>query len=272
MNWSELMDRVSESTVILLGEQHDHSVGHAVQLEIVMDVLDRYPQSVVALEMLERDEQILVDDYADEIIDSEKFAALTGSASSWGGKDGWSSWYQPVIDAAIKTGGGVVAANAPKRYLKLARVHGYKKIDELPKNRKRLLDYPSELSGGRYRQRFWEWASHGDSENEGVEIDVTTIDKDDPMLPWYRSQQVWDATMAESLARVRPTLNKKVLLLVGQFHVEYEGGIVQELKRRLPIAKVLTISIQRTFPIQTEDWQGTPPIADIMIVGEDPGR
>ena len=84
------------------------------------------------------------------------------------------------------------------------------------------------------------------------------------MLPVFRSQQVWDATMAESITRQKPTIDKKVLLLVGQFHIEYNGGIVQELKRRLPNAKVLAISIQKEIP--EEDWRGNPPIADVMVV------
>ncbi|MBC8522718.1 ChaN family lipoprotein [PVC group bacterium] len=272
ISWHNLMSLVAKSDVVLLGEQHDHSVGHAVQLAVVTDVMERWPESILAMEMLERDEQILVDDLVDEIIDSERFTRLTES-SSWGGKDGWVAWYQPIIDVAIESGGGVIAANAPRRYLKLARVYGFEKIDELPEGRRSLVNYPEELSSGRYRQRFWEWSSHQDSEDEKVEIDVTTIDPDDPMLPYFRSQQVWDATMANSIAIQQPTIEKKVLLLVGQFHIEYNGGIVQVLKRRLPKANVLSISIQREIPdIDEEDWKGTPPIADIMIVGEDPDR
>ena len=76
--------------------------------------------------------------------------------------------------------------------------------------------------------------------------------------------QSWDATMAQSVVDARPSREHKVLLLVGQFHVEYEGGIVQELRKRMPGVNILVVSIQRETP--EEDWRGVPPISDIMVV------
>ena len=260
--WGWMLERISTADIVLLGELHDHAVGHAVQLAVVEDVLDKFPNSVVAFEMLERDEQHRVDDYMDGVIDSIKLSSLTQS-TNWGGKGGWAAWYQPIIDAVKERGGVVVAANAPRRYVKLARTDGFDRIDSLPTERRSLVDYPTELSGGRYRERFWELAAHGE-ENVEEEIDVTTIDPDDPLLPMFRSQQTWDATMAQSIVAARPSISRKVLLLVGQFHVEYDGGIVQELRKRLPVANVLVISIRRKIP--KEEWQGTPPISDIMVV------
>ena len=262
VGWSELLFQIDKSDVILLGEQHDHAVGHAIQLAVVEDVMDKYPKSVLALEMLERDEQGLVDDYMEGFIDAKTFATLTHS-TNWGSKDGWAAWYQPIIDAVKERGGAVVAANAPRRYVRLARTDGYGRIEELPSERRAYIDYPEELSGGRYRQRFWEFASHGDEEDV-TEGNVEEINPDDPMLPLFRSQQAWDATMAQSIANAHPTLNHKVILLVGQFHVEYDGGIVQELRKRAPKANVLVVSIQREIP--EEDWRGNPVIADLMFV------
>ncbi len=259
MGWDSFMKRIGGVDIVLLGEQHDHAVGHAVQFAVVEDVMDAYPQSVLALEMLERDEQLRVDDYMEDFIDAEVFASITQS-NSWGG---WDEWYQPIIDATKERGGSVVAANAPRRYVRLARLDGYERIDELSRERRAFIDYPEKLSGGRYRQRFWELAAHGEEE-EPAEVDVTTIDPGDPMLPTFKSMQSWDATMAQSIVNANPSNNHKVILLVGQFHVEYDGGIVQELRNRMPSAKVLVVSIQREVP--DEEWRENPAIADIMIV------
>jgi uncharacterized iron-regulated protein len=266
LGWSDFMARIDEVSVVLLGEQHDHAIGHAVQFAIVEDVMDKYPGSVLALEMLERDEQFRVDDYMEGFIDSKTLASITQS-KDWGGRGGWAAWYQPIIDAAKDRGGRVVAANAPRRYVRLARLEGYERINELPKERRAFIDYPKELSGGRYRQRFWELAAHNKDKEEGeekVDIDVTTIDPDDPLLPTFKSMQSWDATMAQSIVNANPSIQQKVILLVGQFHVEYDGGIVQELRKRMPSAGVLVVSIQREIP--DEDWAGEPTIGDLMIV------
>lgn len=267
-SWSKLMVAIDGADIVLLGELHDHAVGHAVQLAVVVDVMDSYPQSVLALEMLERDEQLLVDDFMEGLITSKTFATLTQS-ENWGGSGGWSAWYQPIIDAVKDRGGSVVAANAPRRYVRLARTGGYDQIDALPVERRVFIDYPESLSGGRYRQRFWELASHND-DDDPVEIDVATIDLNDPVLKTFRSMQAWDATMAQSVVSANPSKKNKVLLLVGQFHVEYDGGIVQEIRARMPNASIVVVSIQREIP--NEDWRGdstksnSPPIADFMIV------
>lgn len=263
LRWSDFMARVDGVDVVLLGEQHDHAIGHAVQLAVVEDVMDKYPSSVLALEMLERDEQFRVDDYMEGFIDSKTLASITQS-KDWGGRGGWEAWYQPIIDAAKDRGGGVVAANAPRRYVRLARLGGYERINELPKERRAYIDYPKELSSGRYRQRFWELAAHDEDREEKTEIDVTIIDSDDPLLPAFKSMQSWDATMAQSVVNANPSIQQKVILLVGQFHIEYDGGIVQELRERMPSAKVLVVSIQREIP--DEDWAGKPSIGDLMIV------
>ena len=264
LSWNSFFDFVDDADVVLLGEQHDHAVGHAFQLAVVEDVMDKYPKSVLALEMLERDEQLRVDDYMEDFIDAKTLASITLS-KNWGGSGGWEAWYQPIIDATKDRGGSVVAANAPRRYVRLARIDGYERIDELPKERRRFIDYPEELSGGRYRQRFWKLAAHDEDEgSEDIEIDVTTIDPDDPLLPTFKSMQPWDATMAQSIVDAKPSGDHKVLLLVGQFHVEYDGGIVQELRKRMPNANVLVVSVQREVP--EEDWQSSPPISDVMVV------
>jgi len=283
IDWNGLMERIAHADVVLLGELHDHAVGHAVELAVVEDVLDRWPGSALAMEMLERDEQGLVEDWLDGIVDADKFAKLTFSAS-WAGPGSWASWYQPILDAARDRGGHIIAANAPRRYVHLASTKGYGPLDALPEDRRGLADHPAELSGGRYRERFWELAVHGGGKSKArepghdkekpagetapaKEAASTKLDPNDPMLPMFRGQQTWDATMAESVARANPSADKKVILMVGDFHVEYDGGIVQELRKRDPGVRILVVSIRREIP-EDEEWRGDPPIADVLVTGE----
>jgi len=208
----------------------------------------------------------------DGIVDADKFAKLTFSAS-WAGPGSWAAWYQPILDAARDRGGRIIAANAPRRYVHLAGTKGYERLDALPEDRRALADHPEELSGGRYRERFWELAVHGGGKSKAPEpghdkeAASKELDPDDPMLPMFRGQQTWDATMAESVARAKPSADKKVVLTVGDFHVEYDGGIVQELRKRDPGVRILVVSIRREIP-EDEEWQGDPPIADILVTGE----
>ena len=119
------------------------------------------------------------------------------------------------------------------------------------------------MRGSRNEKRREREEGEEGEEKEGVGVDI--VADDDPLLPMFRSQQTWDATMAQSIANVVASGEfKKTFLIVGQFHVEYDGGVVQELRKRVPGSRVFSISIQRHLP--EEDWRGEPPIADAMVV------
>ncbi|MFK7959220.1 MAG: ChaN family lipoprotein [Phycisphaerales bacterium] len=241
--WPEVIARATAAEAIVLGEQHNDAAAHAAQAAIVGDVLAARPGGAVALEMLERDEQRLVDDWRDGIIDAEQLATLTAS-TDWAGTGSWEAWYQPVLDAAQAHGAGVVAANAPRRYVRLARTQGYDRLAALPAERRSLVTWPNALDTGDYRRRFAAFMS-----GQFVEGAMPPPSPDDAPEPpnvasIFRSQQAWDATMADSVTRALNTGTTPVLLLVGQFHSDFEGGTVLEIRRRRPGVRVLNISFQ----------------------------
>lgn len=241
--WSEVISRARAADAIILGEQHNDAVAHAAQAVISADVLSARPGGAVALEMLERDEQRLVDDWLDDIIDAEQLATLSRS-TDWAGDGSWAAWYQPVLDAARSAGATVVAANAPRRYVRLARTAGFPRLAALPADRRALVTWPDTLDTSDYRRRFAAFMS-----GEFIEGPMPAPSADDPpeapnVEPIFRSQQTWDATMADSVARTLQAGTSPVLLLIGQFHSDFNGGTVLELQRRRPDATILNISFQ----------------------------
>lgn len=249
LTWDGMLDRTDEADVIVLGELHDDHVAHLVQRAVVEDVAARRPGTVLAMEMLERDEQIVVDDYRDGVISSEEFTKLTFSGS-WSGEGSWDDWYLPIIDAAHEHGAIVIAANAPRRYVTLARTDGYERLEELPGERRRFVDWPDPQVDGAYRRRFMNlMSSHGDDE-----IDPEIAES------FFRAQQTWDATMAASVAGNMPGDGGASILLLGRFHSDHEGGTVQMLRRLAPGANILVISLG-----PPDDDEGEGPRADLVI-------
>ena len=254
-SWAELVDRAVASDVIVLGELHNDAVGHAVQLALVKAVLDRKPGGAVALEMLERDEQLLVADYADDILTAKAFAKATNS-EHWAGPGSWEAWYQPVIDAALERGGHVVAANAPRRYVRLSRTDGFQAVAELDDARSKLVHLPDPPLQGHYRKRFMDLM--GDSGQNHVDPDRADA--------FFRSQQTWDATMAYSVVEALHAGHKPVLLLVGQFHSDHEGGTVQFIRRLAADATVLVISLVPELDDgESQPLGGQGPRADFIV-------
>ncbi len=244
LGWQDVVDACTWAEVIVLGELHDDAVGHAIQLAIVCDVTAlECSCTALAMEMLERDEQQLVADYYDDIIDKNQFARLTFS-SKWAGEGSWDAWYQPIIDAARRAGSPTIAANAPRRYVRLARADGYSALGNIPEPRRSLFDLPVSQKTGAYRRRFLE-LMQGMGRHDDPDDDAQHSIPTGQIEGMYRSQLVWDATMAMSVVNALRDDADRVIMLVGQFHSDFNGGTVQEIRRRSPTSNVLTISMQQ---------------------------
>jgi uncharacterized iron-regulated protein len=241
MSWPELVARVSAVDAVVIGELHNDAVGHAFQAAITGDAIAAAGGGVVALEMLERDEQAIVDDWMDRFIDAEQLATMTES-ENWAGEGSWAAWYQPILDAARENGGQVVAANAPRRYVRTARTDGFDRIAGLPAPRRGFVELPhADVDDEAYFGRFVDIMTGHMTQGEAGPDDAAMA----RLRNTFRSQRTWDATMGDSVARALGRGAPIVLLMVGQFHSDFEGATVLELRARRPGVRVLTISMQK---------------------------
>jgi uncharacterized iron-regulated protein len=226
VTWADLMDAAARSDVVILGEQHDDAVGHAVELAVVSDVLASFPGSALSLEMLERHEQDEVDAYLAGELELAAFIEATGSENSYG----------RLVEAAKRTGSRVIAANAPRSYVRLAGREGYDALRSLPPEERALFDVPDALDDGAYRARLVELMTEARGEPP----------TDEQVERALRPQMVWDATMARSIAKAldaRPNGAAKVVHVIGRFHSDFDGGTVLELSKAAPFARILVISL-----------------------------
>jgi len=257
LDWQDLLHATDWAEVIFIGEQHDDALGHAFQRAVTEDALASHSDGALSMEMLERDDQALADDYIDGIIDAETFEKLTHS-TDWGDKGMWPQWYQPIVDAAKANDARIIAANAPRRYVRLARSRGYDFLRSLPNDRRRLYAIPLKNRDDGYWKRFVKVMT--ENENHGA---PPTDDRIKELRNGFRSQSLWDATMADSIAKAHQAGAKKFVHLVGQFHSDFNGGTVQQLRARWPQARILVISMQREDgPSLRDDDRGR---ADIIV-------
>lgn len=255
LTWTDVSAGVRWADIVIVGEQHDDANAHLVQTTLVEETMVMWPGSTLCMEMLERNEQPLVDAYMAGTLDKEEFIKQTESAD-WAGKGSWVKFYQPMIDAARTNGGKVVAANAPRAFVRQARTEGYEALAALPPDQRAQFELPADAPPETYRQRFKAFMTENGNPPTDEELDT--------ML---RSQRVWDATMADSIVKAYKALprNAKVVHVVGQFHSEYDGGLVSEIQARDGSARILTISVQKgaAYALRDED-RGK---ADIVMYG-----
>ncbi|QOJ16823.1 MAG: ChaN family lipoprotein [Phycisphaeraceae bacterium] len=204
---------------------------------------------------------------------------------------GWPEWdtnYQPMIDAAKEAGAPVIAANAPwARYTRLINATDeYAELAALSPAQAALIAIPTQVHTGAYRARFWQVMANraegeapppppppppaptpatGDAAAPPANPHAAPRGMTDPqVLDGYLKQLLYDATMADSIARALASGRiTKVVHLVGQFHSDFEGGTILELRARRPGVRVLNISLVRDdFNSLREDDRGR---ADIII-------
>lgn len=274
LTWTDLMAGVFWADVIFLGEQHDDPVAHQVQRAVFVDAMLIDRRTALSMEMLERQDQPALDEYLAGTIDAPTFVSRTDSAN-WGGKDRFVDWYLPIIDEARSRGTPVVAANAPRNLVRMARLQGWDAMHALPADERALFAFPRPLADGRYELRFRELMSEGDAAHGGATegpasapSETDLAEQDARVTAAFRSQLVWDATMGDSIARTLAapwSFSKpdRVVHLVGKFHVDFNGGTVQQTRARRTFAKLLTVSLvrERSLALRDED-RG---IADVVI-------
>lgn len=250
--WSQAIAEMANADVVLMGEVHSHALGNSVQQEMYEDILTANPSALLSMEYYERDEQVALDDYLTGVTDR---AGFEKAADRNPGNN--PPQHARMVDASKEAGRPVIASNAPRRYVRLARSEGYERLEQLTPEQRALLVIPSGTPQGAYRDRFLEamggMASHGGEEMiEG----------------FLRSQSTWDATMAQSIVDGLSE-GTPVVHVVGYFHAQFpfEAGsseLVDQLRARAgrPIKIVSCITLPAEHDAIQDDDRN---IADFVV-------
>ena len=225
------------SEVVFLGEQHDDSVAHTVQADVLRRLAEgRIAEArqggaargpvVLSMEMFETDVQLVLDEYLAGLIPERPFLA---ASRPW---DNYARDYRPMVEYAKAHALPVVAANAPRRYVNRVSRLGMAALDSLWADAKaHLAPLPFPRPSEAYRAK-WNALMGG----TGAHV---TGEANERML---MAQALWDATMAHRIARA---LDREpgtlVVHPVGRFHVERKTGTPEALQSYRPGTRALVV-------------------------------
>ncbi|NUQ49747.1 MAG: ChaN family lipoprotein, partial [Phycisphaerae bacterium] len=248
--WSELIAAARAADVFVIGENHGHRLGLSVAAAIWDDVLDGAPDAALALEFFERDQQACIDDYLAGLTDEATFKRMARRNDN-----NYPAGHRAMLEYAKSADVPVIAANSPRVYVRAASREGFDRLLELTPEQRRLFRVPDELPAGRYREDFERvMTGNADAHGDGAASQPasTRPSLDGP----FRAQSVWDWTMAESVSRALQAGRRPVLLVVGRFHSDFRGGLIQALERLTPGVRVLTLSfVNETSDVLREEDQ-----------------
>lgn len=231
----QIIEALQHSDAVFLGEQHDDATAHALQFEIFRQAFERYGKTrpvVLSLEMFERDAQLVVDEYLQDLISETNFIA---ASRAW---NNYKTDYRPLVEFAKQHKLSVVAANAPRRYVNLVSRKGREALNQLSAEAKSYLaPLPFAPASKEYADKFAALMGAGGMTAHGA----TLLD----------SQSLWDATMADSVAKIlKHRKNALAIHLNGGFHTENRLGTVEHLLKYNPKTRALVVTIKsvQNFP------------------------
>lgn len=265
IDWTSVVARCAGADVVLIGEVHGHETGGAASIALFEDVLAQAGSTAaLSMEFFERDEQATVDDYLTGISDEQEFRTRMGRTDA-----NYPPAHSTMVNAASAAGRPVIASNAPRRYVTVARTKGFEQLRELTPDQQQLYVVPDSIIEGEYRDRFQELmqgmvaahlpapehAAPGEGDDSAGQASEANRDAavTEMVAGYYRAQNLWDATMAASIASGAGRGSAPVVHVVGQFHIDFDGGLAQRVRSLMPGARVVTVSLVDSATMKDED-------------------
>jgi uncharacterized iron-regulated protein len=216
--------RAATTHFVLLGEKHDNPDHHRLQAASLQALIDAGRRPMVALEMIERGRQELVNKTVQAHPDQPE---ALGSALDWD-DSGWPPFaiYQPIFAAALRARLPILAANVPAVQVRLIVRHG---SSAFAAGQLQLwgLDRPlaePQLAALKDELRQSHCGMLPERVVEGMVL----------------AQRARDAGMADRLLETDGP--QGAVLIAGGGHVRRDRGVPLYLSTRRPTASILSIA------------------------------
>ena len=250
-----MLDELARADVVFIGENHDHKLGHEIELAVLKGVHARKAKTALSLEMFERDVQGVLDEYLQGHITESHFLQ---SSRPW---PSYKTDYAPMVNYSRENKLPVIAANAPRRYVNIVSRKGQAALRDLPKASREhfaATPYSMEIPAGYDRMLHDLFSSnHGSASAAGM----PTVEN------MKQSQGLWDATMADSILKfARRNRGWTIVQINGAGHSDHGYGIVDRIRKANPRLSIKIVSIKpdSAYPgLAPGKYEG---IADYLIL------
>ena len=244
-DYGKMLKALQDADVIFIGETHNCPIAHWMEYEITADIIRKFPKGLtLGAEMFETDNQLLVDEYTQGLISSDKFEA---EAKLW---DNYWTDYAQLLYLAREHGLKFVATNVPRRYASFVKDNGLDALQGLSDEAKNLMA-PLPIAFDKSSQ---DAAMFGFMQMMGGKSSGKSY--------FAEAQALKDATMAWFIAK---NFDRKFIHFNGNFHSDSKGGIIPYLERYLPGKKIVTLCSARQDSVKSLDKENRSR-ADFIIV------
>ena len=219
ISFHQLLSDLEPSPVIFVGETHDQIEHHHNQVKILQGLIEKNRDVVVGMEMFERSQQSILDQWTEGKLTQEEFLKEVKWETTWSMDY---NLYKEILDEAKTRRLRVLCLNIERELVRRVGQQGITGLS--PEDRAKLPEM--DLSDKEHRHYMASiYKSHQAGSAKHFE-------------DFYKAQCLWDEAMAETLFRFLQSAEgkgKTVLVIVGSGHVAFDFGIPKRLHRRTPL-------------------------------------
>lgn len=229
----EALLSVAPGSILVVGENHGLKEHQRQQMDILTALRARGLKVSVGMEFFTYTQQTLVDSYRGGALTEKDFL----TAIQWG-QPSFDFYRDQALFPNLSEGSLTVALNAPRSLTGKVAKNGLQALT--PEDRALL---PPSFSLGRdsYKQRFLAaMLPHLPSAEAGER--------------YFASQSIWDDTMAwRAVEFISAHPNQVLVIVVGEFHVQFGGGLPDRIAVRAPRVPILTFSQVNTAGLSQQE-------------------
>jgi len=250
-HYRDIIKGALKADVVFFGELHDNPIAHWLELEVTKDLYsEKGKDLILAAEMFERDNQLLIDEYFGDLIKESSFES---EVRKW---NNYSTDYKPLVQFAKDNGLKFIASNIPRRYAAMVASGGFDALDKVsPEGLKYIAPLPIAYDAS--LPCYKDMLSMGAMGHSGDN------------LP--KAQAIKDATMAKSISDNWKE-GKMVIHYNGSYHSDRHQGIIWYLNKYSPSAKVTTITTVLQDNLQKLDSANVHQADYVIVIPSDMTR
>ncbi len=227
----QMVEMVSSSRVIYIGETHDNLEAHRAQLQVIRKLTQKFPGKVaLGMEMFRRSAQPDLDRWGKGELSEKEFKKLFHN--NWG--PGFAV-YRPIFDFARKRSIPLLGLKSSRdTETEFRKEEGAGSPDLFP-----------ELDESDPYHKAYSLSVFGGHEDHAEALQKP-----------YRMLLLWEETMAQTVAEFLQNesfRDWKLVVLAGGFHVQYGFGIPKRAFRRIPHAYSIILPTVTELPAELKD-------------------
>jgi len=227
-DYGDMIKEISKADIVFFGELHDNPIAHWLELEVTKSLHDKKGNDLVlGAEMFEADNQLLLDEYLQEVYDASKFEA---EVKLW---KNYKTDYKPLVELAKSNKLPFIATNVPRRYASVVNKKGFEGLDSLTPEAKKYfapLPVPYDPEVKCYKDMLSMGGMGGMAAGAAPHANTN----------FPKAQAIKDATMAHFIL-ANWSKGKVFIHYNGSYHSSNFEGIIWYLNKFNPGLKIATI-------------------------------